>query len=151
MFERILVAIDQSAVREAVIAAAGALTGLVGGTVAIVVLFGALLAQPAFGLWVSPVPPVGVSAGSMAGSLVQAAMLLAIATTLRGAGPGPDRGAPNAVRINPGGGSPGHGVPAGPRGQGGRGPVTGRAVGEETLADARPSGRERAGRPSWMC
>lgn len=99
---------------------AGALTGLVGGAVALLVLFGLFLAQEAFGLWVSPVPPVGASAGGMgvgasagrlAGSLVKAGALLAIPTTLfadaaLGAALGAIGAVLNAVRVGPGRGSP---------------------------------------------
>lgn len=90
---------------------AGALTGLIGGAIAFVVLAGLFLAQAAFGLWVSPVPPVGASAGRMASTLAQAAMLVAVATTLfaaaaLGAALGAIGAVLNAVHVSAGRGSP---------------------------------------------
>jgi len=56
---------------------AGGSVGLVAGLLDFVVVIGLLLAQVAFGLWVSPVPPLHASVERMAGSLLSAAMLLA--------------------------------------------------------------------------
>src|SRR5262245_4808828 len=63
---------------------AGASVGLVAGALDWVVIIGLLLAQAAFGLWVSPIPPLHASADWMtrvartAGNLLNVTMLLMV-------------------------------------------------------------------------